>query len=197
MTEHGLHVYHGDDGLLRCPWCKGDALYERYHDEEWGTPVHDDRLHFEFLVLESFQAGLSWLTVLRKRERFRERFAGFDPEVVAAFSDETLEDIRGDAGVIRNRAKIAAARTNARAFLSVAGEFGSFDRYIWGFVGGASQVNRPEHLGEVPARTELSDTVSADLRARGFTFVGSTMVYAHLQATGIVDDHLSACFRAE
>ena len=183
--------------MPRCPWCKGDPLYERYHDEEWGRPVHDDRLHFEFLVLESFQAGLSWLTVLRKRERFRERFAGFNPAAVAALGDETLEDIRADAGVIRNRAKIAAARTNARAFLGVAGEFGSFDRYIWSFVDGSPLVNRPASLDEVPARTELSDAVSADLRSRGFTFVGSTMVYAHLQATGIVDDHLAECFRAE
>ncbi len=196
MTEHGLRVYHGEDALPRCPWCKGDALYERYHDEEWGTPVHDDRVHFEFLVLEAFQAGLSWLTVLRKRPRFRQRFDGFRPEVVAGFSDETLEEIRTDPGVIRNRAKIAAARTNARAFLRVAEEFGSFDRYIWSFVDGRPLVNRPKILGDVPARTDLSDAVSSDLRSRGFTFVGSTMIYAHLQATGIVDDHLADCFRA-
>lgn len=196
MLEHGVEPYVGADRNARCPWCYGDALYEQYHDTEWGVPVHEDRLHFEFLLLEAFQAGLSWLTVLRKRERFRERFAGFEPTAVASLTDAELEEIRQDPGIIRNKAKIRAARTNAQAFLHVCSQYGSFDRFIWNYVDGRPVINRPVTLSDVPATTPLSDRVSADLKKLGFTFVGSTMVYAHLQATGVVNDHLAGCFRA-
>jgi DNA-3-methyladenine glycosylase I len=167
----------------------------RYHDEEWGTPVHDDRLHFEFLVLEMFQAGLSWMTVLKKREAFRKAFRGFEPEVVAQFGDADIERLLGDAGIIRNRLKISAAIRNARLFLDIQKEAGSFDKYIWGFTGGSPVVNNWKTISQIPATSGLSDSVSADLKQRGFKFVGSTIIYAHLQATGIVNDHITACFR--
>ncbi|MFW5994957.1 MAG: DNA-3-methyladenine glycosylase I, partial [Spirochaetia bacterium] len=157
--EYGVEPYVGADGKARCPWCYGSELYETYHDTEWGVPVHEDRVHFEFLVLEAFQAGLSWLTVLRKRERFRERFAGFEPSAVASLSDAELEDIRQDPGVIRNKAKIRAARTNARAFLDVCSKYGSFDRFIWSYVDGQPLIQRPATLSEVPATTPLSDRI--------------------------------------
>jgi DNA-3-methyladenine glycosylase I len=179
----------------RCPWCGDDPLYVKYHDEEWGVPVHDDRKHFEFLVLESMQAGLSWYIVLRKRENFRKAFAGFDPVQVASFGEEKVEALVQDTGIIRNRAKILAAINNAARFLEVQQEFGSFDRYIWEFSGGAPVVNRWETLADIPASTTLSDTVSRDLKRRGFKFMGTTVVYAHLQATGVVNDHLTDCFR--
>lgn len=179
----------------RCPWCGTDPLYVRYHDEEWGVPVHDDRMLFEFLTLETFQAGLSWITVLRKRENFRMAFAGFDVGRVAAFSEHDVERLMTDAGIIRNGAKIRAAISNALAFIAVQKEFGTFDRYIWGFVDGRPINNQHRELRDLPARTELSDRISADLKKRGFKFVGSTVVYAHMQATGMVNDHLIGCPR--
>ena len=180
--------------LTRCGW-GGDELMIRYHDEEWGVPVHNDTRHFEFLVLEMFQAGLSWQTVLRKRVAFRKAFADFDPQKVAKFGPGEVARLLGDAGIIRNRLKIVAAITNAQRFLEVQKEFGSFDKYIWSFVGGRPVVNRWKTLSEIPANTDLSDRVSADLKKRGFKYVGPTIVYAHLQATGLVNDHLAGCFR--
>lgn len=167
----------------------------RYHDEEWGVPVHDDRIHFEFLILESFQAGLSWLTVLRKRENFRLAFDGFDVERVADYGEAEFERLMGDAGIIRNRAKIRAAIGNARAFLRIREEFGTFDRYIREQVPNAPIVNRFESMSQLPARTGLSDRIAADLKRRGFAFLGSTVIYAQLQATGLLNDHLVSCFR--
>ncbi|MBI5491046.1 MAG: DNA-3-methyladenine glycosylase I [Deltaproteobacteria bacterium] len=179
----------------RCPWPGEHEFYVRYHDDEWGVPLHDDRKLFEFLVLEGAQAGLSWATILRKREAYRKAFAGFDPAKVARFGARDLRRLLGDAGIVRNRAKIAAAIGNAHAFLEVQREFGSFDRYIWDFVGGKPIVNRWQTLSQLPAKTSLSDRISKDLRDRGFRFVGSTIVYAHMQATGMVNDHLVSCFR--
>jgi DNA-3-methyladenine glycosylase I len=167
----------------------------RYHDEEWGVPVHDDRLLFEFLILEGAQAGLSWETVLRKRERYRELFAQFDAEKVARFDARKVRVLLGDPGIIRNRLKIAATISNAGAFLNVASEFGSFDAYIWQFTGAATKPNRWRVPSEVPARTVESDAMSKDLKRRGFSFVGSTICYAFMQATGMVNDHLRGCFR--
>ncbi len=166
-----------------------------YHDTEWGVPVHDDRRHFEFLVLDAFQAGLSWAIVLKKREAFRKAFAGFDPARVARFSDARLEKLLTDDSIIRNRLKVFAARANARAFVAVQREFGSFDRYIWRFVGGRPRVNRWRSPGQIPASTAQSDAMSADLKRRGFRFVGSTICYAYMQAAGMVNDHLTGCFR--
>jgi len=166
-----------------------------YHDEEWGTPLHDDRKIFEFLVLEGMQAGLSWRTVLYKRENFRRAFHDFDPVKVARYSARDVRRLLGDAGIIRNKQKILAAINNAKRFLGVQVEFGSFDRYIWGFVRGKPVVNRLKSFSKLPARTPLSDLISKDLKARGFKFVGSTIVYSHLQATGLVNDHLVTCFR--
>ncbi len=183
--------------MERCPWCGSDPLYVRYHDEEWGVPVHDDRLHFEFLTLESAQAGLSWLTILRRRENYRRAYAGFDPEAVARYGETEIGRLMADSGIIRNRRKIEASVSNARAFLAVQAQFGSFDRYIWHFVEGRPVVGRWQTVEEVPARTALADTVSADLRGRGFRFLGPVIVYAHLQATGLVNDHLESCFRRE
>ncbi|MDY6957492.1 MAG: DNA-3-methyladenine glycosylase I [Pseudomonadota bacterium] len=181
--------------LDACPWCGQDPLYRRYHDTEWGVPVHDDAVLFEFLVLESAQAGLSWLTVLRKREHYRQAFAGFDAEQVAAFDAARIETLLQDPGLVRNRLKIESAVSNARAFLDVQADFGSFDRYIWDFVDGRSIVNHFTSMAEVPAVTPLAETISRDLKRRGFRFVGPTIVYAHMQATGMVNDHLTACPR--
>ncbi|MFZ5533258.1 MAG: DNA-3-methyladenine glycosylase I [Pseudomonadota bacterium] len=180
-----------------CPWCGQDPLYRRYHDTEWGVPVHDDAVLFEFLILEGAQAGLSWLTVLRKREHYRRAFEGFDAERVAAFGEARIEDLLQDSGLIRNRLKITSAVSNARAFLDVQSRFGSFDRYIWDFVDGRPLVNRFASMAEVPAVTPLAETISRDLKRRGFRFVGPTIVYAHMQATGMVNDHLTACPRHE
>ena len=181
---------------LRCPWSQGiDPAYERYHDAEWGVPVRDDRTHFEFLVLESAQAGLSWWTILRKREGYRRAFAGFDPERVARFNTRSVERLMGDAGIVRNRQKIEATIANARGFLALQEEFGSFDEYVWRFVDGRPIVNRWREQREVPATSPQSDALSKDLKSRGFKFVGSTIVYAHMQATGLVNDHLVGCFR--
>lgn len=182
--------------LKRCDWCLGVSdAYLAYHDEEWGRPVRDDAGQFEFLLLESAQAGLSWSTVLHKRAGYRRAFAGFDPDKVARFNSRSVERLVADAGIIRNRLKIQAAIGNARAFLAVREEFGSFSDYLWGFVAGRPVVNRWREMRQVPASTPLSDEISKDLKARGFKFVGSTIVYAHLQATGLVNDHLLSCFR--
>lgn len=181
----------------RCGWCLGDPLYEQYHDEEWGVPLYDDKLLFEFLTLETFQAGLSWITVLRKRENFRRAFDGFDYATIAKYSDAKLEALMQDAGIIRNRLKIKAAVSNAQAFINIQEEFGSFSTYIWKFTGGKPIQNRFEHYKNAPANTLLSDTISKDLKKRGFKFVGSTVVYAHMQATGMVNDHETGCFRYE
>lgn len=179
----------------RCTWCGDDPLYVRYHDEEWGVPVHDERTLFEFLILEGAQAGLSWITVLRKREHYRTAFDDFDVARVARFTDNKLEKLLLDPGLIRNRLKIFSARTNARAFGDVQSEFGSFDRYLWQFVGGKPTQNKPTGMQDVPAKTAVSDGLSKDLSKRGFKFVGSTIVYAYMQAVGLVNDHLTACFR--
>jgi DNA-3-methyladenine glycosylase I len=179
----------------RCWGVLESALMRDYHDLEWGTPLHDDRKIFEFLILEGMQAGLSWTLVLNKRENFRRAFRGFDPERVARFTKRDVERLLGDAGIIRNRLKILGAINNAKRFLEVQREFGTFDRYIWGFVGGKPVRTGLRSFKEMPARTPLSDRISADLKARGFKFVGSTVVYAHMQATGMVNDHLVTCFR--
>jgi DNA-3-methyladenine glycosylase I len=180
---------------LRCGWCGTDPLYVAYHDTEWGVPVHDDRLLFEFLILEGAQAGLSWITILRKREAYRRAFAGFDAEKVARFGPRQVARLLADAGIVRNRLKIEAAINNAQRFLAVQEEFGSFDEYVWRFVDGRPIVNRWKTLKQVPASTPASDALSKDLKARGFKFVGSTICYAHMQATGMVNDHLAGCFR--
>ncbi|WP_349255450.1 DNA-3-methyladenine glycosylase I [Spectribacter acetivorans] len=179
----------------RCGWCGEEPLYIEYHDHEWGVPVTDDRVLFEFLILEGAQAGLSWWTVLQKREGYRRAFAGFDPATVAAFTDDQLAALRDDPGIVRNRAKIAAARGNARAFLDVQAEFGGFSDYLWGFVNGQPVINHWQRLDQVPATTPLSDALSRDLKRRGFKFVGSTICYAYLQAVGVVMDHVTDCFR--
>ncbi len=178
----------------RCSWARTEFSIP-YHDTEWGVPVHDDRTQFEFLVLEGAQAGLSWETVLRKRDRYREVFDGFDPEKVARYDARKVARLLADPGIIRNRLKVASAVSNARAFLKVQGEFGSFDAYLWRFVGGVPKVNRWTTLKRIPPRTAESDALSKDLVARGFRFVGSTIVYAHMQATGMVNDHLVTCPR--
>jgi DNA-3-methyladenine glycosylase I len=180
----------------RCGWAiNDDPLYTAYHDQEWGVPVHDDRLLFEFLVLEGAQAGLSWMTILRKRENFRQAFDGFDTRRVAAFDEAKVAELMANPGIIRNRRKIEAAILNARAFLDVQHEFGSFDSYIWQFVGGKPLKNAWQTLGEIPAQSEASLRMSKDLVRRGFRFVGPTICYAHMQATGMVNDHLVSCFR--
>ncbi len=178
-----------------CPWPGDDPLMRRYHDAEWGVPLHDDRRLFEFLILEGAQAGLSWLTVLRKREGYRRLFAGFDPRKVARFDSRRVAALLRDPSIIRNRAKVAAAVSNARAFLAVREEFGSFAEYQWRFVAGRPVVNRWRRLSQLPATSAVSDAFSADLKRRGFRFVGSTVIYAHMQAVGMVNDHLVACPR--
>ena len=177
----------------RCSWANHSEIYSKYHDEEWGKPLHDDQKLFEFLILEGMQAGLSWITILKKREAFREAFAGFDAKQVAAFEQDKLEELMNNQGIIRNKLKIEAAVTNAKSFLKIVDEVGSFDAYIWKFVDHKPLVNHWEKLSEIPARTELSDQISNDLKRRGFKFVGSTIVYAHMQATGMVNDHLVSC----
>ena len=179
----------------RCAWPGEDSLMLEYHDREWGVPVHDDRKHFEFLVLEAAQAGLSWSVVLRKREGYRRAFADFDPEKVARFTEKRVAILLGNPAIIRNRLKIEAAVKNARAFLAVQEEFGSFDAYAWPFVGGKPRVNRWKLSREIPPTTPESDAFSKDLKRRGFSFVGSTVIYAHMQAVGMVNDHLVACYR--
>lgn len=181
--------------LERCDWANGKEIYEKYHDEEWGVPLHDDAQLFEFLTLEAFQAGLSWLTILNKRRNFEKAFADFDYEKVAQFDEKDFSVLVNDAGIVRNRMKISAAINNAARFIEIRKEFGSFDKYIWGFVGGKALQNNFKEMSSVPAKTELSDKISQDLKDRGFKFVGSTIVYAHMQATGMVNDHITSCFR--
>lgn len=179
----------------RCPWPGEDELYQTYHDEEWGVAVRDDHKMFEMLILETFQAGLSWLTILKKREAFRKAFENFDYDSVARFSEDDVENLMQNKGIIRNRLKIKSAINNAQAFIRVREEFGSFTSYLWGFTDGKQILNNWERNEDVPATTELSDRVSKDLKKRGFKFTGSTVMYAHLQACGIVNDHLTCCFR--
>lgn len=181
--------------ISRCTWPGIDPLMLAYHDKEWGTPAHDDRVHFEFLVLEAAQAGLSWAIVLRKREGYRKAFAGFDPEKVVRFTPARINKLLLDPGIIRNRLKVESAVSNARAFLEVQEEFGSFDAYCWRFVDGRPKVNKWTAMRQIPATTKESDAFSRDLKARGFRFVGSTVIYAHMQAVGMVNDHVTGCFR--
>jgi len=180
---------------IRCPWCLGFEQYIDYHDTEWGVPVHDDRKHFEFLILEGAQAGLSWSTILKKREGYRNAFADFDAREVAKFTESQLEGLLLDPGIVRNRLKVFAAANNARKFLEVQAEFGSFDKYIWGFVDGKPIVNKWKRMKQIKPTTKESDALSKDLIKRGFKFVGSTVIYAHMQACGLVNDHLVDCWR--
>jgi DNA-3-methyladenine glycosylase I len=187
-------VVKGVPDPVRCAWASGE-LSIRYHDEEWGVPVHDDRTLFEFLILEGAQAGLSWSTILNKRENYRKAFDRFDPARVARYDRKKIQQLLRDPGIVRNRLKVASAVENAKAFLRVQEEFGSFDRYIWQFVGGKPMINKRKSMGEVPARTAESDAMSKDLKRRGFKFVGSTICYAFMQAVGMVNDHVVECFR--
>ena len=180
--------------ITRCAWCEKDDLYRNYHDQEWGKPIYDDETIFEFLILESFQAGLSWYTILAKRENFRAAFDQFDYQKIAQYSEDKVEELIQNAGIIRNRLKILATINNAQKFMEVQKEFGSFSKYIWGFVNHEPIVNRPKTLKEVPATTEISDALAKDLKKRGFKFMGSTVVYAHMQATGMVNDHVEDCW---
>ncbi len=184
-----------DLSLPRCGWSLGNPLYIKYHDKEWGVPVHNDKKLFEFLVLEGFQAGLSWFTILNKRQNFRKAFDNFDFNMVAGYNQRKINSLLKDEGIIRNKLKVEAAVTNAKAFLEVRKEFGSFNKYIWSFVNGVPVRNNFVSIKEIPARTDLSDIISKDLQKRGFKFVGSTIIYAHMQATGMVNDHLTGCFR--
>ena len=180
--------------VVRCAWCEKDDLYRNYHDKEWGKPIYDDETIFEFLILESFQAGLSWYTILAKRENFRAAFDYFDYQKIAQYSEDKVEELIQNTGIIRNRLKILATINNAQKFMEVQKEFGSFSKYIWGFVNHQPIINRPKTLKEVPATTEISDALAKDLKKRGFKFMGSTVVYAHMQATGMVNDHVEDCW---
>jgi len=179
----------------RCEWCLGEEIYIKYHDEEWGVPTFDDRRIFEFIILESAQAGLSWLTILKKRENYRKAFYGFEPSIVANFDEEDISTLMENSGIIRNRKKIEAAIGNAKTFIKIQEEFGSFSNYMWGYVNGKPIINTWESIKEVPATTELSDRMSADLKKRGFKFFGSVICYSHLQALGVINDHITSCFR--
>jgi len=179
----------------RCGWCSSSDLYKKYHDEEWGVPVYDDATLFEFLLLETFQAGLSWITILKKRENFRAAFDQFDYKKIAQYTDEKILDLLQNTGIIRNKLKVYSAVTNAQAFLKIQEEFDSFSSYIWAFTNGKPIQNKRQSLKEVPATTPLSDTISKDLKKRGFKFVGSTVMYAHMQATGMVNDHVASCWK--
>ena len=181
--------------MKRCSWCDGNAQYIEYHDKDWGVPVHDDNKHFEYLILEGAQAGLSWLTILKRRENYRKVYDGFDPAIVASYDEEKIQTLLSDPGIIRNKLKVRASVNNAKLFLDIRKEFGSFDNYIWGYTGGKTIKNTWKDLSELPAKTELSDKISKDLKKRGFKFTGSTIIYAHLQAAGIVNDHVTDCFR--
>ena len=181
--------------LRRCDWAGSVPLYVEYHDHEWGVPVRDDRKQFEFLVLESAQAGLSWLTILKRRDGYRRLYEGFDPERVVRFSETRIQEMLLDKGIIRNRKKIESSINNARRFLEIREQYGSFCNYIWGFTGGKQVVNHFKSMKEIPASTSLSDSIAKDMKGRGFQFLGSTILYAHLQATGLVNDHLVDCFR--
>ena len=196
LAPQGYHTNMSmSDSKTRCPWCLGSDAYVAYHDEEWGAPVHDDRTLFELLILEGAQAGLSWSTILGKRDNYRKAFDNFDARRIARYSDRKVARLLADAGIVRNRLKISAAIQNAEAFLAVQKEFGSFDRYLWRFAGGNPRQNRRRSVKNVPARTPESDAMSKDLQQRGFKFVGSTICYAYMQATGMVNDHLVGCFR--
>lgn len=184
-----------EDKLGRCGWCTHDPLYIHYHDTEWGVPVHDDIKLFEFLTLEGAQAGLSWITILKRRQGYEKAFSGFDPEKIARFSTKKIESLLKDPGIIRNRLKVNSVVTNARAFLNIQEEFGSFDAYAWQFVDGKQRVNTFTSLDQIPATSKESDAFSKDLKQKGFKFTGSTIIYAHMQATGMVNDHLVSCFR--
>lgn len=179
----------------RCGWCLSDQAYIKYHDEEWGRAVHSDQIHFEFITLEGAQAGLSWLTILKRRDGYRKAFKNFDPKKVSKMTTQDVSRLMKDAGIIRNRLKIESTITNAQAFIKIQKEFGSFDKYIWGFTGRKIINNSPKNLKDLKSSTPLSDEISKDLKKRGFRFVGSTIVYAYMQATGIIDDHLTSCFR--
>ena len=179
----------------RCSWCLSSDQYKAYHDTEWGVPVHDDRVHFEFLILEGAQAGLSWSTILKRREGYRKAFANFDPQKVSLFSEDKKEELMQDAGIVRNRLKIKSAVNNAKCFLEIQKEFGSFNAYVWKFVGNKPIINQWKTLNETPATSEISDQLSKDLKKRGFTFCGSTIMYAYMQACGLVNDHVKDCFR--
>ena len=181
--------------MKRCEWCTGSELYITYHDTEWGVPVFDDQKHFEFLVLESAQAGLSWMTILKKRENYRKAYDNFDPQKVARYGETKKAKLLADAGIVRNRLKIDASISNAQKFLEIQKEFGSFSNYIWGFTNGKPVIGKWKSIDEIPAKTELSDKISLDLKKRGFKFLGSVIMYAHLQATGIINDHVMDCFR--
>jgi DNA-3-methyladenine glycosylase I len=182
--------------IKRCDWCLGQfEEYIWYHDKEWGVPVHDDRKHFEFLILEGAQAGLSWATILKRRERYRKAFEGFDPDKVSRFNESKVQKLMNDPGIIRNRLKILSAVNNARCFLKIQKEFGSFDKFIWQFVEGKPKINHFKHLKEIKPTSTESDRLSKELKKRGFSFVGSTIIYAHMQAIGMVNDHLVSCFR--
>ena len=183
------------DKIIRCEWCEKDDLYRKYHDEEWGVPVHDDKRHFEFLILEGVQAGLSWLIVLKKRENYRKAYDNFDPVKIAKYDENKIFQLMNNKGLIRNKRKIEASINNAKKFIDIQKEFGSFDSYIWNFVNNKPLVNYWKNISEIPSKTDLSDKISENLRDRGFKFVGSTIIYSHLQATGIVNDHLVDCFR--
>lgn len=182
------------ENKVRCGWCEKDDLYRNYHDNEWGNPVYDDETLFEFLVLETFQAGLSWYTILKKRENFRKAFDHFDYKKIALYSEDKVQELLQDAGIIRNKLKVRGTISNAIAFMEVQQEFGSFSKYIWEFTGGKPIDNTPKAMKDVPAVTEISDKLSKDLKKRGFKFVGSTVVYAHMQATGMVNDHVADCW---
>ncbi|SFG28834.1 DNA-3-methyladenine glycosylase I [Algoriphagus hitonicola] len=184
-----------EQSLTRCPWCLGFPQYIEYHDQEWGVPVYDDQTHFEFLILESAQAGLSWATILKKREGYRKAFADFDYKIVAEFPDSYAEELLQNPGIIRNKLKIKAAINNAKRFMEIQGEFGSFSDYIWGFVEGKTIQNQLRSMKDAPATSPESDRLAKDLKKRGFKFLGSTTIYAHMQATGLVNDHLVDCFR--
>lgn len=181
--------------LKRCGWCEGDGLYEAYHDNEWGVPVYDDETIFEFLILETFQAGLSWITVLRKRENFRKAFDNFDYHKIASYSEKKIQDLLQNPGIIRNKLKLSATVTNAQNFIKIQEEYGSFRKYIWSFVDGEPIQNEVKDYKKAPATTLISDKLSKDLKKKGFKFVGSTVMYAHMQATGMVNDHEISCFR--
>ena len=181
--------------LVRCQWCQGDELYMRYHDEEWGVPLHEDRKLFEFIVLEGAQAGLSWITVLRKRQAYKQAFDNFDFNEVAGYGERKIKNLLNNPGIIRNELKIRSAVRNAKAFIEIRKEFGTFNNYIWRFVDGEPIQNHWKKLSQLPAKTPLSDKISKDLKQRGFNFVGSTITYAHMQATGMVNDHTTDCFR--
>ena len=181
--------------MNRCPWSNSNEIYIKYHDEEWGVPVHDDKKHFEFLVLESAQAGLSWLTVLKKRENYRIAYDAFDVLKVAEYNEEKVNELLQNSGIIRNKMKIIASINNAKLFIKIQEQYGSFDKYIWNFVDNQPVINHWESISQVPTTSDLSDLVSKDLKKRGFKFLGTTIIYAHLQATGIINDHLTGCYR--